>query len=590
MGTVPALTDETPLDQYISTASQTDFTFTFMIFDTSDIKVYVNDIKTTDYVVKQSDNSSIVPETDLPMDGGKIVFNTGLANLDAVSISREIPINRLTGFSLAGAFRSNVLNTELTRMQSIMQQLERDISRSVRLSASDAEGGTFTLPSNRASTFLAFDASGNMIASAGSADSITVSSFMATVLDDTTAAAARTTLGAQAFDTNLTDIAALTCARGDILVGNSSSDWANLPIGTANKVLVSDGTDVSWEDPDSYNKNVIINGDFQIAQRGISFTSVTNGDYTLDRWLISKVGSMAYTITQDTETPTTLESGRYIDKSMKIDCTTADTSIAAGDIAIIAQRIEGYNFQVIAQKTFTISFWVRSTKTGIFCVSVRNSGQDRSYVSEYTVNSSNTWEFKTITISASPSAGTWDYTTGNGLQLSFVLVAGSTHQTTADTWQTGNYFATSNQVNSADSTSNDFRITGVQVEAGSVSTPFESRTIQTEIELCQRYYEKSYNLTTAPGTVTASGYVNDRSTGSDFNTDVRFKVNKRSTPTVTNYSHASGALGQIRNQSSGSDIAAGAANAGFSAYSISKGGISPSGSLLSWHFTADAEL
>ena len=181
MGTVPALTDETPLDQYISTASQTDFTFTFMIFDTSDIKVYVNDIKTTDYVVKQSDNSSIVPETDLPMDGGKIVFNTGLANLDAVSISREIPINRLTGFSLAGAFRSNVLNTELTRMQSIMQQLERDISRSVRLSASDAEGGTFTLPSNRASTFLAFDASGNMIASAGSADSITVSSFMATV-------------------------------------------------------------------------------------------------------------------------------------------------------------------------------------------------------------------------------------------------------------------------------------------------------------------------------------------------------------------------------------------------------------------------
>ena len=150
------------------------------------------------------------------MDGGKIVFNTGLANLDAVSISREIPINRLTGFSLAGAFRSNVLNTELTRMQSIMQQLERDISRSLRLSASDAEGGTFTLPSNRASKFLAFDASGNMIASAGTIGEapIVVSAFMETVLDDTTAAAARTTLGVQALDTNLTDIAALTCARG----------------------------------------------------------------------------------------------------------------------------------------------------------------------------------------------------------------------------------------------------------------------------------------------------------------------------------------------------------------------------------------
>jgi hypothetical protein len=283
MGTVPALTDETPLDQYISTASQTDFTFTFMIFDTSDIKVYVNNIlkaESTDYVVKQSDNSSIVPATDLPMDGGKIVFNTGLANLDAVSLSREIPINRLTGFSLAGAFRSNVLNTELTRMQSIMQQLERDISRSLRLSASDAEGGTFTLPSNRASTFLAFDASGNMIASAGTigASPIVVSAFMETVLDDTTAAAARTTLGlaigseVQAFDADLTDIAALTCARGDILVGNSSSDWANLPIGAANKVLVSDGTDVSWGDP-SVATNLTINNKLNTQPNSATISS-----------------------------------------------------------------------------------------------------------------------------------------------------------------------------------------------------------------------------------------------------------------------------------------------------------------------------
>tara|TARA_R110000823_G_scaffold219154_1_gene348155 strand:- start:149 stop:1654 length:1506 start_codon:yes stop_codon:yes gene_type:complete len=273
MGTVPALTDETPLDQYISTASQTDFTFTFMIFDTSDIKVYVNNIlkaESTDYVVKQSDNSSIVPATDLPMDGGKIVFNTGLANLDAVSISREIPINRLTGFSLAGAFRSNVLNTELTRMQSIMQQLERDISRSLRLSASDAEGGTFTLPSNRASTFLAFDASGNMIASAGSADSITVSSFMATVLDDTTAAAARTTLATQQD---------VITTRGDLVLGSSSGVAERLPIGAANKVLVSDGTDVSWGVPSVATTSSV--GSSYLPDQ-ITISNGTDADHDID--------------------------------------------------------------------------------------------------------------------------------------------------------------------------------------------------------------------------------------------------------------------------------------------------------------------
>lgn len=204
MGTVPALTDETPLDQYVATASQTDFTFTFMIFATSDIKVYVNDVlktETTDYVVKQADLSPIIPADDLPMDGGKVVFNSGLTASDAVSISREIPINRLTGYSVAGAFRANVLNTELTRMQAIMQQLERDISRSIRLSPSDAEGGNLDMPTGRAGNYLAFDGSGNLVVSAGTIGTtpITVSPFMETLLDDTSSSAALATLGVSPF-------------------------------------------------------------------------------------------------------------------------------------------------------------------------------------------------------------------------------------------------------------------------------------------------------------------------------------------------------------------------------------------------------
>lgn len=240
MVTVPSLVDETPLDQYTATASQTDFNFTYMIFATEDIKVYVNDVlktETTDYVVKQSDGSAIVPADDLPMDGGKVVFNSGLTSGDKVSLSRDIAIERLTGYSVAGAFRADVVNAEFTKIYAVQQQLERDLARTVRLSASDAEGGSLTLPSNRASQFLAFDANGDMIASAGSADSITVSTFMATVLDDTTAAAARTTLDCQED---------VITTRGDIIKGSSSAAAERLAIGAANYLLKSDGTDPSW--------------------------------------------------------------------------------------------------------------------------------------------------------------------------------------------------------------------------------------------------------------------------------------------------------------------------------------------------------
>jgi len=208
MVTVPSLEDETPLDQYTATASQTDFNFTYMIFATEDIKVYVNNVlktETTDYVVKQSDDSAIVPADDLPMDGGKIVFNSGLSSGDKVSLSRDIGIKRLTGYKVAGPFRADVVNAELTKLYAIQQQLERDISRSVRLNASDAEGGTLEIPSDRAGKFLAFNANREMIASAGSADGLVVSSYIGTLLDDTTASEALDTLGIAAYAKTLLD-------------------------------------------------------------------------------------------------------------------------------------------------------------------------------------------------------------------------------------------------------------------------------------------------------------------------------------------------------------------------------------------------
>ena len=124
MVTVPNLVDETPLDQYTATGGQTDFNFTYMIFATSDIKVYVNGVlktETTDYVVKQSDGSAIVPADDLPMDGGKVVFNSGLTLNDEVSLSRDIPLDRTTSYTTAGAFRADVVNAEFAKIIAIQQ-------------------------------------------------------------------------------------------------------------------------------------------------------------------------------------------------------------------------------------------------------------------------------------------------------------------------------------------------------------------------------------------------------------------------------------------------------------------------------------
>lgn len=523
MPTVPPLTDETPLDQYVATASQTDFTFTSLIFATSDLKVYVNDIlktETTDYVVKQADLSPIVPADDLPMDGGKVVFNTGLTLNDEVSISREIPIDRLSGFSTAGAFRATVVNAEFTRILAIAQQLERDIARSVRLSPSDAEGGTFTLPASRASTFLAFDASGNMIASAGSVGTtpIVVSTFMETLLDDTTAAAARSTLGVgTAIDTAISDEIGVTVQAYDAelaaLAGLTSA---------ANKVPYFTGSGTMGMVDLQPGRNKIINGAPDIWQRGTSFAAIANNDFCADRFRYRKTGTMVHTVSKSTDVPTVAEAGQLFGSSMLIDCTTLDSSIGAGDFIFITQRIEGYNFRPLAQKKFAVSIWIKATKTGVYCVSHNNSGNDRGYVSEIVVNSSDTWEKKTVIVEASPSAGTWDYTNGIGIDLNIVLAAGSTFHTTAGSWQTGVFLSTSNQVNACDSTSNEVRICGIQLEEGEVATPFEDRFIQQELALCQRYYEE--------GRVALEAY---SSASASISQTIAFKVSKRSSPSLT---------------------------------------------------------
>jgi len=338
------------------------------------------------------------------------------------------------------------------------------------------------------------------------------------------------------------------------------------------------------------NKNAIINGDFNIWQRGSSFVGVADQQYTADRWIYGKSGTMVHDISRITDVPTFAQSGRAFNYSLLIDCQTIDNSISATDYCVIEQRIEGYNFLPIAQKPLTLSFWVKATKIGIHCAYIKNSGADRTYVAEFTINASDTWEFKTINLPATPAAGTWNYVNGIGLSIGFTLACGSNLQTTAGAWQNNGAIGSANQTNACDNIVNNFRICGVQLESGSIATDFENRNFQQEVNLCQRYYEKSYSISTAIGTITDNGQFSYPAiTATQCFGTVFFKTRKRGVPSVTSYGPTSGTAGKIL-QLSASDkdsVITGIGETSFNIYATTA--YSASTSAIA-HWTANAEL
>jgi len=244
------------------------------------------------------------------------------------------------------------------------------------------------------------------------------------------------------------------------------------------------------------NRNIMINGGFQVFQRATAATAQTDGNFlTADRWLGFVSGGGAYTTQKSTGNTGTISH----DTAWKIDVTTADTSLAAGDYYSLVHRIEAQNLQHLAYgtsnaKTLTLSFWVSATKTGTSCICItKNDNTQYNYVAEYTINASNTWEHKTITIEPNSDIkaanGAITNDNGRGMQVIFVLAYGSNYTAgTANAWNDSADFATTNQINHMDSTSNDFYITGVQLEVGTEATPFEHRSFGQELLRCYRYY------------------------------------------------------------------------------------------------------
>ena len=237
-------------------------------------------------------------------------------------------------------------------------------------------------------------------------------------------------------------------------------------------------------------KNIIINGDMSQAQRGTSFTSVSDTAYHLDRFqLYMQNESSVYTVTQESDAPSGLA------KSLKLDVTTADTSVASNEEVKLVHKIEGQNLQNIAKgtadaKQITLSFYVKTNKTGLYAVKLFDADNSRDCSGSYTVADTN-WNRYTITFPVD-TTGTFDNDNARSLEIQWWLVAGSAVQggSLNTAWRSNaDSGSATGQINFADSTSNDWQLTGCQLEVGTAASDFEFLPYGVNEIRCLRYYQ-----------------------------------------------------------------------------------------------------
>ena len=278
-------------------------------------------------------------------------------------------------------------------------------------------------------------------------------------------------------------------------------------------------------------KNLIINGDMSIAQRGTSSTGITgDGYFTVDRFKNEMLSAGTWTQSQSTDVP----SGQGFSNSIKYDCTTANTSLSSGTYGFITQRFEGRNLQHLkfgtsSAETLTLSFWVKSNKTGTYIAEIITFATTKSQSQSYTISSANTWEKKTLTFTGDTATAIAN-SNARSLNLVFWLVAGTNN--TSGTLNTSfNTTVQANravgQVNLADSTDNEWYITGVQLEVGTSASDFEFLPYDVNLRRCQRYFyqhvPKGFSITIGTG-----HYYNS----SDIRCTYQFPTTMRANPSL----------------------------------------------------------
>lgn len=329
-----------------------------------------------------------------------------------------------------------------------------------------------------------------MILVSNGTDIVTAENYIASLSTDNLSCSTVTVSGTSTFSAGTASAPAAT-TTGDTNTG--------IYFPAADQVAITTGGTVAaaFNSNGLFFRNRIINGDMRIDQRNagaaVTINSATN-TYTLDRWNgFGQAADGVFTVTQSSVAP-----AGFVNSAL-VTVTTADTSLGATQTYSLNQPIEGTNvadlgYGTAAAATVTLSFWVRSSVTGTFGGAVTNSAGNRAYPFTYAISSANTWEQKSVTISGD-TTGTWLTTTGIGLYLRFSLGAGSSVSATAGAWtSTASVVSATGATNLMATNGATFYITGVQLETGSVATPFERRPYGTELNLCYRYYLQTASI------------------------------------------------------------------------------------------------
>ena len=374
----------------------------------------------------------------------------------------------------------------------------------------------------------------------------------------TTASGARTNLSAAASGANSditsitglttaltvaqggTGAATLTTAYGVLAAGTTATGpLQNIGTGTSAQVLTSNGSGAlptfqTISSSPYVLKNRIINGAMVIDQRnaGASVTPA-NGAYTLDRWSVNQFANAGKFSVQQNAGSVTPPAGfiNYLGVT-----SLSAYSVGTNDIYSLYQTIEGYNVADLDwgnanAKAVTLSFWVRSSLTGTFGGAFQNDAGDRAYPFTYTISAANTWEQKSITI-AGDTTGTWLKTNGSGIYIKFSLGTGTVRSATAGSWQAGNFGSATGATSVVGTSGATFYITGVQLEEGTIATPFERRLYNQELANCQRYYAKLSGGGFSAYCNFASGFISSATRGFFY---IKYPVTMRGAATF-NYS------------------------------------------------------
>jgi hypothetical protein len=282
-------------------------------------------------------------------------------------------------------------------------------------------------------------------------------------------------------------------------------------------------------------RNRIINGDMRISQAAAGAAVSASMSYAVDRFI--SIERSGYTTLAVTAQQQTSDVPANFSHALKLLVGTGQAVASSGNLNVIDQRIEGFNFAdlgfgTVSAKPFTMSFWVKSSITGTYPVSFFNASVTRAYLATYTINSANTWEYKTFTV-AGDTSGTWGAGNGIGLGFQMAVSAGSNNFGTPGSWGGTYKSGVSGMPDLGATTGATFFVTGVQIEAGTVATPFERRDYGRELMMCQRYFQK-WNYSGALGSPGATALVaNKYSTTDSLVANMSLNCPMRASPTLS---------------------------------------------------------